>query len=101
MAISKNRTTIDYNWEKFYKSVSGLPLTSLEQLYQKILPVELGSLHPLARRQITKLLKQYKYHPHKSVYIYYINFIILDDKLFRNLFSVLSCIYRKKSEKKK
>jgi len=41
-------------------------------------------------------MRQYKYHPHRSIYIFYINLIILDEKVFRNL--NYCSLFTKKSE---
>ncbi len=96
MAISKNKTGISRELAEFNDTFSDSRPTSSDQLYRKILKVNFDSLRPIARRQIANLMRQYNYHPHRSIYILYINLIILDEKVFRNL--NYSNLFTKKSE---
>lgn len=70
-----------------------VPLFNIEE---RILSCDFYSLRPIARRQAISYYKQLKYHPNRRFYIKMINLVILDDKLFRNLFFLR--IYNKKSE---
>jgi len=69
----------------------------LFNIEEKILKCDFNSLRPVARRQIINYYKQLKFFPNRrSIYIERINLVILDDKLFRNLFFLK--IFKKKSE---
>lgn len=63
---------------------------------ERILKCDFNSLSPMAQRQILSHYKKLRRHPHMRIYVKLINLVILDDKLFRNLFCLK--ISNKKSE---
>ncbi len=71
--------------------------TSSFPLHEKILKADFKSFRFIARQQIANLMRQHKFHPDRPIYIYHINLIILDEKVFRNL--NLDLIYKKKEIK--
>ncbi len=82
MAVSETRSK-DYQFQR--KIFSDSPPTFSYQLQEKILKVDFETLRPIARRQIANYMRQYRFHPQRSIYLYYINLVILHEKLFRNL----------------
>ena len=95
MAIESNNTTHRAHVLPVRKVIprTRSPLFNIEE---RILKCDFYSLSPIARRQAISYYKQLKYHPNRRIYIKMINLVILDDKLFRNLFCSRIC--NKKSE---
>ena len=82
MAVSKVKPR---NYQCHNKIFSDSKPIFSHQLQNQILKVDFETLRPIAQRQIANYLQQYLFHPQRSIYLHYINLVILNEKLFRNL----------------
>jgi hypothetical protein len=94
MAISKHRMDMSLHHKKIGSTRSKVPPIYSNQLYEKVIRCNIKSLRFLAQNQIIYYAQHYKYHPHMSIYIYYISLVNLYEKVFRNL----NLIHKKKEK---